>query len=129
MKIFENANLGNLILKNRLIRSATWKNLAEIDGSIDDKTYKIYYELAKGCVTYIVHKKNCKIISKLALCAFYKNSVEIPENNLSQVEIKYIIQNFISPACNKNENRIKILLEILNGSKNSDNLRRRLAKF
>ena len=53
MKIFEIANLGNLILKNRLIRSATWENLAEIDGSI----------------------------------------VEIPENNLSKVEIIHGIKN------------------------------------
>ena len=42
MKIFENAMLGNLNLKNRLIRSATWENLAKNDGSIDEKTYKIY---------------------------------------------------------------------------------------
>lgn len=185
MKIFENASLGKLILKNRLIRSATWENLAEIDGSIDEKTYKIYSELAKGGVgaiitgftsvlsndfyfggmmrlsedflipqykklTEIVHAENCKIISQLALGAFYKNSVEIPENNLSAVEIKYIIQNFIaaairaekcgfdgvqihaahffflsrfiSPICNSNENRIEFLLDILRGIKNSTNL-------
>ena len=184
-KIFQNASLGNLILKNRLIRSATWENLAEIDGSIDEKTYKIYDELAKGGVgaiitgftsilsndfyfggmmrlsedflipqykklTEIVHAENCKIISQLALGAFYKNSVEIPENNLSAVEIKYIIQNFvaaairaekagfdgvqihaahffflsrfISPIFNPNENRIEILLKILSGIKNSTNL-------
>ncbi|MBQ6975575.1 MAG: NADH:flavin oxidoreductase [Selenomonadaceae bacterium] len=183
--IFQNASLGNLILKNRLIRSATWENLAEIDGSIDEKTYKIYDELAKGGVgaiitgftsvltndyyfggmmrlsedflipqykklTEIVHAENCKIISQLALGAFYKNSVEIPENNLSKVEIKYIIQNFIaaairaekcgfdgvqihaahffflsrfiSPIFNQNENRIEILLKILQGIKNSTNL-------
>ena len=48
MKIFENAMLGNLQIKNRLIRSATWENLAKNDGSIDEKTYKIYSELAEG---------------------------------------------------------------------------------
>ena len=179
-KIFQNANLGNLFLKNLLIRSATWENLAKIDGSIDEKIYKIYDELAKGGVgaiitgftsilmndfyfggmmrlsedflipqykklTDIVHAENCKIISQLALGAFYKNSVEIPENNLSAVEIKYIIQNFISaairaeksgfdgvqihaahffflsrfisPICNPNENRTEILIKILRGIK------------
>ena len=104
------------------------ENLAEIDGSIDDKTYKIYDELAKGGVgaiitgftsvlsndfyfggmmrlsedffiqqykklTEIVHAENCKIISQLALGAFYKNSVEIHENNLSKVEILRGIKN------------------------------------
>ena len=49
-KIFENAMLGNLNLKNHLIRSATWENIAKIDGSIDEKTYKIYSELADGGV-------------------------------------------------------------------------------
>ena len=185
MKIFENANLGNLILKNRLIRSATWENLAEIDGSIDDKTYKIYSELAKGGVgaiitgftsvmsedfyfsgmmrlsedflipqykklTEIVHAENCKIISQLVLGAFYKNSVDISENDLTDADIEKIIEKFvsaairaeksnfdgvqihsahffflsrfISPTCNKNENRIKILLKILHGIKNYTNL-------
>jgi len=127
MKIFENANLGKLNLKNRLIRSATWENLAEIDGTIDEKTYKIYSELAKGGVgaiitgftsvlsndfyfggmmrlsedflipqykklTEIVHAENCKIISQLALGAFYKNSVEIAENDLTDADIEKIYQ-------------------------------------
>ena len=54
MKIFENAKLGKINLKNRLIRSATWENLAKIDGSIDEKTYKIYSELADGGVGAII---------------------------------------------------------------------------
>lgn len=185
MKIFENAMLGNLNLKNRLIRSATWENLAKIDGSIDEKTYKIYSELADGGVgaiitgftsvvsedfyfggmmrlsedflieqykklTEIVHEKNCKIISQLALGAFYKNSVEIPENDLTDADIKKIIEKFISaairaekanfdgvqihaahffflsrfisPICNQNENRTEILTKILRGIKKNTNL-------
>ena len=54
MKIFENAKLGEINLKNRLIRSATRENLAEIDGLIDEKIYKIYDELAKGGVAEII---------------------------------------------------------------------------
>ena len=198
MKIFENANLGKINLKNRLIRSATWEGIADIDGSIDEKTYKIYDELAKGGVGAIItgftsiltndfyfggmmrlsedflipqykklveliHAENCKVIAQLALGAFYKNIsekrfMEIDENNLSAVEIKYIIQNFIaaairaekcgfdgvqihaahffflsrfiSPKINfraddfggSTKNRIKILLDILRGIKNSTNL-------
>lgn len=184
-KIFENAMLGNLNLKNRLIRSATWENLAKIDGSIDEKTYKIYSKLAEGGVgaiisgfasvmsedfyfggmmrlsedflipqykklTDIVHEKNCKIISQLALGAFYKNSVEISENDLTDADIKKIIEKFISaairaekanfdgvqihaahffflsrfisPACNENENRTEILIKILRGIKKNTNL-------
>ena len=184
-KIFENARLGELNLKNRLIRSATWENLAKIDGSIDEKTYKIYSELAEGGVgaiisgftsvmsndfyfggmmrlsedflipqykklTEIVHEKNCKIISQLALGAFYKNSVEISENDLTDDDIQKIIENFISaairaeksnfdgvqihaahffflsrfisPVYNQNENRTEILLKILHGIKKNTNL-------
>lgn len=132
-KIFETADLNGLQLKNRLIRSATWENLANIDGSIDEKTYKIYSELARGGVgsiisgftsvmsndfyfggmmrlsedflipqykklTEIVHAENCKIISQLALGAFYKNSAEIPENDLTREDIQNIIESFISAA-------------------------------
>lgn len=184
-KIFENVSLGNLNLKNRLIRSATWENLAKIDGSIDEKTYKIYAELAEGGVgaiisgftsvmsndfyfggmmrlsedflipqykklTEIVHEKNCKIISQLALGAFYKNSVEIDEKNLSDENIQEIIEKFITAAIraekanfdgvqihaahffflsrfiskiyNPNENRVEILIKILQGIKKNTNL-------
>jgi len=184
MKIFENADLGKINLKNRLIRSATWENLANVDGAIDEKTYKIYAELADGGVgaiitgftsvmsedvyfggmmrlsedflipqyrklTEIVHEKNCKIISQLALGAFYKNSVEIPEKNLSDENIQEIIEKFISAAIraekanfdgvqihaahffflsrfiskiyNKNKNRAEILIKILRGIKKNTN--------
>ena len=41
-KIFESVILNNIALKNRLIRSATWEGIANIDGSITDETYEIY---------------------------------------------------------------------------------------
>ncbi|MBR7069919.1 MAG: NADH:flavin oxidoreductase [Oxalobacter sp.] len=53
-KLFETARLGNLILKNRLVRSATWEGLALPDGGITDQTYEIYRELAKGGVGAII---------------------------------------------------------------------------
>ncbi|MBQ6774552.1 MAG: NADH:flavin oxidoreductase [Synergistaceae bacterium] len=53
-KIFEQVNLHNLTLKNRLIRSATWEGLAEFDGSISDETYEIYRKLSSGGVGAVI---------------------------------------------------------------------------
>ena len=53
-KVFEPVNLRGLQLKNRLIRSATWEGIAEVDGGIDGKTYDIYKELAQGGVGAII---------------------------------------------------------------------------
>ncbi len=46
--IFDKVALKNLRVKNRLVRSATWEGIAEIDGSIGDDTYEIYRELARA---------------------------------------------------------------------------------
>ena len=46
--------MKNLHLKNRLIRSATWKGIAAIDGGINEKSYDIYRELAQGGVGAII---------------------------------------------------------------------------
>ena len=53
-KIFEPLKLNNMTLKNRLLRSATWEGIAALDGSIDERTYSIYEELAKGGVGGII---------------------------------------------------------------------------
>lgn len=53
-KLFESVRLGNLTLKNRLIRSATWEGLALPDGGIPEETYGIYRELAEGGVGAII---------------------------------------------------------------------------
>ena len=47
-RVFEPVKIGNLELKNRLVRSATWKGIAQPDGSMTDQAYTIYEELAKG---------------------------------------------------------------------------------
>ncbi len=52
--LFETVKLKNLILKNRLVRSATWEGIAELDGSITEETYDIYEELSKGWVGAII---------------------------------------------------------------------------
>ncbi len=46
--VFETARVKDCVLKNRLIRSATWENTAEETGRIGEKTYRIYHELAQG---------------------------------------------------------------------------------
>ncbi len=53
-QVFENAKLGGLALKNRLIRSATWEGIARQDGSVTEEAYEIYDELAKGGVGAII---------------------------------------------------------------------------
>ena len=52
--LFEPAKLGELELKNRIIRSATWEGLAEKDGSITKELLAVYENLAKGGVGAIV---------------------------------------------------------------------------
>ena len=53
-KLFETVKLGNLTLKNRLVRSATWEGAALPDGGITGEAYAIYDELAKGGVGAII---------------------------------------------------------------------------
>ncbi|MBR2209815.1 MAG: NADH:flavin oxidoreductase [Synergistaceae bacterium] len=52
--IFDKIKLNNLSAKNRLVRSATWEGIANLDGSISEDTYKIYDELARGGVGTII---------------------------------------------------------------------------
>ena len=52
--VFDKVSLKNLTLRNRLICSATWEALAEPDGGINEDTYEIYRELAKGGVGGII---------------------------------------------------------------------------
>ncbi len=53
-KIFESADLGDLKLKNRLIRSATWEALGDKKGDIPKKLFEIYRELASGGIGAII---------------------------------------------------------------------------
>ncbi len=53
-KIFEKVELGDLKLKNRLVRSATWEGIARPDGSVTDEAYAIYEEVAKGGIGVII---------------------------------------------------------------------------
>lgn len=53
-KVFEKVRFGNMEMKNRLVRSATWEGIAARDGGIDEEAYAIYEELAKGGVGAII---------------------------------------------------------------------------
>nr|WP_086940820.1 NADH:flavin oxidoreductase [Thaumasiovibrio occultus] len=53
-KLFEETRIGNMVLKNRFVRSATWENMATEDGHMTDKLYAVYEELAQGEVGLIV---------------------------------------------------------------------------
>ncbi len=53
-KVFEAVQFGNLNLKNRLVRSATWEGIARPDGSVTEEAYAIYDELAAGGVGAII---------------------------------------------------------------------------
>ena len=53
-RIFEEAMLGNIKMKNRLIRSATWEGMADREGHINDSLQQVYEELARGGVGAIV---------------------------------------------------------------------------
>ncbi|WP_372640349.1 NADH:flavin oxidoreductase [Ancylomarina sp.] len=53
-KIFDVTSIGNLELKNRLWRSATWLNLADEKGHLSPELIYRYEELAKGGVGTII---------------------------------------------------------------------------
>ncbi|MBQ6297987.1 MAG: hypothetical protein IJK81_09950 [Selenomonadaceae bacterium] len=46
----------------------------------------------------IIHAENCAAISQLAMGAFYKNYIEVGENELSTCEVKDIIKMFVDSA-------------------------------
>ena len=53
-RIFEPVELKNLTVRNRLVRSATWEGIADLDGNLKEEAYGIYSELAKGGVGAII---------------------------------------------------------------------------
>jgi len=54
MKIYEKTYIGNLVLKNRLWRSATWLGLATEEGHLSPEIIERYRELAEGGVGTII---------------------------------------------------------------------------
>ncbi len=54
MNIFDTTTMNGLVLKNRLVRSATWEGLADLDGGVNDRLLEIYRRLADGGVGLII---------------------------------------------------------------------------
>ena len=52
--LFEEVKFGNILLKNRFIRSATWENLTDEKGHLNSNLYSIYEELADSQVGLII---------------------------------------------------------------------------
>ena len=52
--VFQPGRIGNLVIKNRLVRSATHEGRAGDDGSVTDDLLKVYRGLAEGGVGLIV---------------------------------------------------------------------------
>lgn len=53
-KIFEPSAIGTMVLKNRLIRSATWENMTTPDGHMTEQLYALYETLAASEVGMII---------------------------------------------------------------------------
>jgi len=53
-KLFESASIGGLTLKNRVVRSATFEGMANIDGSCTARLIDLMAELARGGVGLII---------------------------------------------------------------------------
>ena len=52
--VFRPGRIGNIELKNRLVRSATYENAATANGRVTEKMIEIYRNLAKGGVGLII---------------------------------------------------------------------------
>ena len=52
--LFDETKINSMTLKNRLIRSATWENMADQSGHMTDSLFKLYEGLACGGVGLIV---------------------------------------------------------------------------
>jgi len=54
MEIFEKANIGNCVLNNRIIRSATYEGMCDVNGFPTDEYYTFYETLAQNSVGGII---------------------------------------------------------------------------
>ncbi len=52
--LFDETHLGNIALKNRIIRSATYEGLADETGHMTNRFFKAYQDLAEGGVGLII---------------------------------------------------------------------------
>ena len=53
-ELFTPVNIGNLELKNRVVRSATWDGAAKENGAVTDYSVELYRDLARGGIGLII---------------------------------------------------------------------------
>ena len=84
--IFDKTNLGNLQLKNRLIRSATWEALSDERGHFSEEIYGIYDRLAAGGVGCIISG-----FTSVADDDYYFGAMERTLNNIYDMAAKIAV--------------------------------------
>ncbi len=52
--LFDKTRINKMELRNRIIRSATWENMADENGGLPERLLKVYEDLAKGGVGLIL---------------------------------------------------------------------------
>ncbi len=52
--LFDATTINTMNLKNRLVRSATWENMADANGHMTEPLFKLYEELARGGTGLII---------------------------------------------------------------------------
>lgn len=101
-KLFDKVKIGDLSVKNRFVRSATWENMTD-NGKMNQKLYDLYEDLAKGEVGLII--------------TGYANIVEEEQPNPGMFGIYHdsFIQGY-KKLCNRvHEYNSKIILQVAYG--------------
>ena len=52
--LFEKTEIGEMVLKNRFVRSATWERLANEEGEPKGDLFQVYENLARGEIGLII---------------------------------------------------------------------------
>jgi len=53
-ELFQSADIGNIKVRNRFVRSATWDGMAEANGAVSERMVDLYRSLARGGVGLIL---------------------------------------------------------------------------
>ena len=105
-KIFEQTDLHNLKIKNRLFRSATWDGLVNPDGTLTEEIYDTHRELAVGGVGTIVtgltdvSPYDWALVGNMRLCSDllipdYQRLTDIIKKHDCRVLVQLNINNFV----------------------------------
>lgn len=105
--LFEEANIGNLHVRNHFIRSATYEGKANEDGSPTKEIQKLYEELADGGVG--------TIITSYAYIAKY----EQPAKKQLGMQDDALIEKYREITDVVHEKGAKIIMQIVHGSSSS----------